>query len=331
MSDVEYVGDDISSRLSSALTGRKPAADKVRPDDDIVREPLFSNADAVNGLFIKQELLYDCKFLATLASYARTNEHCDRVRKMFKENSDGGYTVTFSGAEAPVTVSPLTGKERRIYSRAIDFQGNDTGLWLPVLEKAYGTYRMKHQDLREQIQRIVKHGLVDGRWTMEPALPGYACTYSCRDDLPAKLLTGSSGFNSFETFSMQVGPFGIGKSYVTMRQIRSWFGRDSVFNEFVEEDHEILVEAMKRNAIVVASTEIQADGKVYGLRSSHAYAVVGYNPENRIVVLKDPYASGDFLNPADNTARDGKDEGIFPITLGELNLFFSQLRIESMD
>lgn len=329
--DVEYVGDDTYSRINAFTSGIQPEAAATRPGDtDIIKEPLFANVDSVSGYFIKQELLYDCKLLATLASFARTPEHCAAIRAMFKENSDGSYTVTFPGdSVSPVTVSPITGRERRIYSRAIDFAGKDAGLWLPVLEKAYGAYRMNHQDLREQIQRTIKHGLLDGRWSAAPELPGYACTFSCKDDLPSKLLTGHGQVEMLETFSMQVGPFGIGKSYVSWRQVRSWWGRGAVFNEFIEEDHKYLVEAMKRNAIVVASTEIQADGREYGLRSSHAYAVMGYNPEKRILVVKDPYANGDFLDLATRRARDGRNDGVFPITLGEFNLFFSHLRIES--
>lgn len=329
--DVEYVGDDVFSRVSALTSRRNSEGARLKNDDDVVAEgPLFADENSVNGLFLKQELLYDCKLLASLASFARTPEHCEIVRRMFKGNVDGTYTVTFPGdVNSPVTVSPITRKERRIYSRAIDFQGKDTGLWLPVLEKAYGTYRMNRQDPREQIQRSIKHGLFDGRWSAQPELPGYACTFSCKDDLPSKLLSGHGQVDMYETFSMQIGPFGIGKSNVSWRQVRSWFGREAIFNEFVDEDDRLLQEAMKRNAIVVASTEVQADGKEYGLRSSHAYAVMGYNPKTKVMVVKDPYHSGDFIDLATGRARDGVNDGVFPITLGEFNLFFSHLRIEA--
>jgi hypothetical protein len=72
----------------------------------------------------------DCYFIAAVVSKAASDPQA--IKNMIKDNNDGTYTVTFPG-QKPVKVTAPTDAEIANYSGA----GAD-GIWLSVLEKAYG-------------------------------------------------------------------------------------------------------------------------------------------------------------------------------------------------
>jgi len=86
---------------------------------------------------LRQGGLGDCYFLSALGSVIARDPQA--VVRMIREVKQGakvtGYTVTFPG-RGSVTVAPPTDAEVARYSSS----GAD-GLWLPVLEKAYGQVR----------------------------------------------------------------------------------------------------------------------------------------------------------------------------------------------
>jgi hypothetical protein len=86
---------------------------------------------------LRQGSLGDCYFLAALGSVIARDPMA--VVRMITENKQGkrvtGYTVAFPG-RGTVTIAPPTDAEVARYSSS----GRD-GLWLPVLEKAYGQVR----------------------------------------------------------------------------------------------------------------------------------------------------------------------------------------------
>jgi hypothetical protein len=101
---------------------------------------------------LRQGGLGDCYFLAALGSVIARDPMA--VVRMIRENRKGkqvvGYTVDFPG-RGTVTIAPPTDAEVARYSSS----GGD-GLWLPVLEKAYG--QVKGKSARTDRQAEVGEG-----------------------------------------------------------------------------------------------------------------------------------------------------------------------------
>lgn len=326
--DADYTGHDIiisGIRIFTWLPLLQGEKVKFHTRQTATEQLFPQGIDSILSSSIKQRELYDCKFLAAVSSLARSERGRAQIFQMFKQNADGSTIVTFPGAkQEPVTVSALTEAEKFYYSTT----GNETkhGLWLPALEKAYGSYRADHQDLYKTMLRFGKYSLFDLRFTKRPALLGFGASYGAGDEIGAQLLDG--GYTKcIETSAFELGSFGLGKGYVTFRQLQSWFDRASAEKAIQDEEHRALIKAMHDGSIVVASTEISGDAEYYHLFSGHAYAVLDYDAESRTLLLKDPLCA-DLWNPSTQSARDGVEDGLFRISLAEFNLLFSRLRVQ---
>ncbi|MFX8660774.1 hypothetical protein ABTM16_18905, partial [Acinetobacter baumannii] len=75
-----------------------------------------------------------------------------------------------------------------------------SGIWLPVLEKAYGQYRNAHQDVVSEFKRFCKHSIFELRPTCISELPSFGAAFGATDDEAAKLLTGKV-MKEYPTFS----------------------------------------------------------------------------------------------------------------------------------
>jgi hypothetical protein len=328
--DAEYIGQNFNLRgfgvfrwIQYILPGHAPLTDHAEP----VQSAFPEGADSVHHLAIRQGGVYDCKFLASLISFVRTPSGKNAVLSMVKIGKDGTHTVTFPGT-GEATVGPLTTRESIIYAKALDAKGQSHGSWVPVIEKAYGAYRNEHQSWWHKSLRTIKHGVLDGRWTYESELAGFGAAYGAADEEAIRVLTGKET-TVMQTATMEIGEFGLGKSYVTLRQLRSWFDRDAVLREFYHEQHMQLIDVMAKNKVAIATTELCGIDKVYGLSSGHAYAVIGYDSVNRLVLIQDPQGpGGDVIDRWSGEARDGVNDGVFEVTLPEFNRFFSHLRVE---
>lgn len=82
---------------------------------------------------VTQGSIGDCYFLAAVVGQAYRDPRA--VRRMITDNGDATYTVTFPGRSA-VTVPAPTDAELARYSSS-----GANGLWLSILEKAYGQVR----------------------------------------------------------------------------------------------------------------------------------------------------------------------------------------------
>lgn len=100
---------------------------------DIVKGPRESVMDSKNIFEVNQGDVGDCVFLSCVMSLVQN--HPEQIQKMIKDNLDGTYTVTFPGADKPVTIKRPTDAEVLVYSNSYGH-----GLWLSILEKAYVYY-----------------------------------------------------------------------------------------------------------------------------------------------------------------------------------------------
>jgi hypothetical protein len=126
--------------MAESIRRRTRAAAHV--EDHLFRHeqnPLLSiKPDAV-----RQGLVGDCYFLASLASVAASNP--ETIRRIIKENDDRTFTVTFPGdRENPVTVDAPTLVEKALYAQASGY-----GIWPCVLEKAYGEFLARNSRHRK--------------------------------------------------------------------------------------------------------------------------------------------------------------------------------------
>lgn len=332
--EVDYEDHDITARGIRIFTwlpkvlGRKPRTFSTPAGEN---DELFPQGiKSVDPLCVKQRRLEDCKFLAAVSSLIRTESGKQTVFSMITKNDDGSFTVTFPGLYAePITVAPLTAEEKHYYSKTDGIEGQFKGQWLPVLEKAYGAYRIEHQDWWKSNIRYLQHALLDFRFTSTPRLQGFGASFGAADEVGAQVLGGGKTKN-IETSSYELGSFGLGKGHVTWRQLRSWVNKPAAVREIENEQNAALVAAMKHSSIVVASTEINGDAMAYHLFPGHAYAVLNYNARTRMLTLKDPLCS-DMWDPSTQESKDGKEDGLFEISLNDFNQLFSRLRVQVND
>lgn len=121
------------------------------------QSPILFRYDYPHITSIRQGHNSDCYFLSSVASLAeqRPQEFMD----MFKENSNGTYTVCFKHP-GPITVQAPTPAEYATYPDAAE-----DGAWLTVIEKAYGESLLRSENcsLVEPFDPLVLHGGFAGR------------------------------------------------------------------------------------------------------------------------------------------------------------------------
>ena len=330
--DVEYTGQDVSVRGFRIFTWLKLIVPKSLYAHQNTNLPKLDNVLFVRGLeslrpeYIEQGSVYDCRFLATVASLCARESGRRDLYSHIKTCSDGSYSVYFPGVNQTVVVSKLTPYELLLYAKTKDQDCRSAGIWLAVLEKAYGQHRNLHQNLFDQARRFCKHAILEGRFTASSELPGFAAAYGATDDQAAVLL-GARPLTEYKTFSFECGEFGFGKGYVTLRQLSSWFNRDQVSRDFASEQDAALRQGADKSLLGIATTELNGNCQAYGLMPGHAYGVLSYNPEKHALKLKDPFGRGDLRRANTTKPLDGVDDGVFEIGLSDFNLLFSHLRL----
>lgn len=104
---------------------------------------------------IRQDETGDCYFLAGVGSLVQS--HPKSLVNMIQPNQDGSFTVRFPG-KPRLRVQAPTDAEIGAYSDA----GSD-GIWLNVLEKAYGIYKSGHLEAVEPMDEVALGGGSAGR------------------------------------------------------------------------------------------------------------------------------------------------------------------------
>ncbi len=152
---------DADSRPDTAQEGTEPAPPRAPNWQGAFRQSLSRIEHSSRQLFDSDSLpsidhahqgpLGDCSFVATVG--AAVNRDPRAVASMITPRPDdegGGYTVRFGTGRA-VVVAPLSDSEIAISSTTSDRSGDD-GLWLAVLEKAFGM--MRREDRPEKYDTV---------------------------------------------------------------------------------------------------------------------------------------------------------------------------------
>jgi YD repeat-containing protein len=238
-------------------------------------EPL----DSIHPEAIDQESLGDCYFVAPVAGMANTPEGKQQIKDMIEDNGDGTYRVTFPGdPDHPVTVDEPTQAELARGSKP----GKD-GIWVAVLEKAYGKYQSKHSE--EEHEYSIDH-----------------------------ISNGGSNKTSLQL--------------LTGKEVDQDFLSDTT----KETTHEKLTAAIHEKRPVTAGTREEwgqergwsdgySDGA--GVPMHHAYTVTDYNPETRMVTLRNPWKEGDPKFRA--RKLDDPDDGTFQMSLDDFHKEFQHV------
>ncbi len=238
------------------------------------------NIDPIDSICpesVEQNYIGDCYFLAPVAAMANTPDGKKDIKNMIEDNGDGTYTVTFPGdPKHPITVDEPTQAE---LGRGAT-PGQD-GIWVAVLEKAYGKYKDKHSD-------------ADYEYSTDSIEGG-----SCKDTL--ELLTGKD------------------------------VDRDYLSDTSASTTHEKLTAAVRDKRPVVARPGKEfgqefglADGLTdgAGVPMKHVYTVTAYDPETRMVTLRNPWGQGE----PEFRARKLNDpnDGTFTMSLEEFHKEFER-------
>jgi hypothetical protein len=94
----------------------------------------------------RQGRIGDCFFVSMVGAMVERDPQS--VKRMISQGPDKDYTVVF-GNKQSVTISPLTDVEYALVSTT-----GDEGLWLPVLEKAFGSLRMETRPEDQRAQSV---------------------------------------------------------------------------------------------------------------------------------------------------------------------------------
>lgn len=326
LSDIEYLDQ---FNISTGTFGSLP-----HTYDSTIGELFQSGKAGVNPESIIQGQICDCKFLSAVAALVASDTGRRKVMEMIRDNHNGTYTVSFVGVPEPITVTAPTRQELFYSARTSNENGYyrfGNGIWLPVLEKAYGTYRNSHQTPDRALVRTIKHGLLEGRLSPESQIPSFGAAYGAFDEEACRVLTGHQ-MMILPTVSWELGEFGLGHSHASNRQLRSWAGRGSVVKEMQAEQHQLLSIAAAQGRMIIATTEGGTNIQETGIRSHHAYAVLAYDPIRQVLTLRDPLGSSAEIEyksgPGPTDRLDGIPDGQFQILLSEFNKTFSRLAVE---
>jgi Calpain family cysteine protease len=94
--------------------------------------------------------------------------------------------------------------------------------------------------------------------------------------------------------------------------------------------HEKLSKAMREGRVVTASIRhnmpLTSDDR-NGLPMGHAYTVVAYDPSSRTVTVRNPWGHNELANE-NSQPRDGKNDGVFTLSLSEFDDNFTQVAYE---
>jgi hypothetical protein len=227
----------------------------------------------------------NCYFLSTLASLASAKPNL--LREMIAENAGSGtYTVCFPGAkDKKVTVEAPTERELERYAKSTEW-----GVWPAVLEKALGKFL---KDNKDECLKLLGHELaIKNTSDLAQYTDGGG-----KAAMMLQLLTGQPA------------------SGIEIHRRRD-----------PEPSHDLLKLAFHSGGplqpVVATISESNAQAVKSGLTPRHAYSVLAYDPESKIITLRDPYGKA-MQNSAGLAIETNK--GVFRMRLDDFVQLFDEL------
>jgi Calpain family cysteine protease len=255
---------------------------------------LFTSGEGPTLEGIKQGSLGDCFFMCVIG--ATVNRDPQTIRKMLHANPDGTTDVRFPGSKR-VHVPPLTDSEIALTSSAAD-----QGIWVNVLEKAFGTVK-------------------------------YAQPKSHKSDDDIDLDVISRGGKIQSTVQLMTGHKA---SVITIRNYKNKKyhlpTRDEMPRLLARLDS-TLSKTFAANRIVCADIAAGVKGKDIppGLSGRHAYAVLGYDQKSHTVTVWNPHGK-DYkpkASPPNPTNGYPVNKGVFEIPLKDFVRVFKAVTYET--
>lgn len=292
----------------------KPAFNFDRPYTRALRRISSPKRDLLNGEVptlesCHQGPLGDCYFVAVVG--AAVVRDADSVRRMINPCGEGSFSVVFGNGKE-VKVEPLTDAELALTSSA-----GAGGLWLSILEKAYGSIRtesLPEDKQSESATDAIAHG--GSSVSTIRLLTGHTTDrigFRPRTPRPTTGAPATKPGSAVPAAPVSLDPALIEKHLAeALPKVRTH-----------------LVESLGDRRLVAAGTP--KDGKMPpGVNGNHAYAVLGYDPDHDTV---------DLWNPHGNTFRPKGTPGLengyptaggrFTMPLEELGRVFNGIVFET--
>jgi len=237
--------------------------------------------------------LGDCYFVSVVGAMVKRDP--GSIRKMIHERSEsdgGGYSVTLGGGKE-IVLGPLTDAELAISSTTRDRAG-DEGVWLAVLEKAFGTYR---HETRPDVFKTAS--------ATDAIAKGGTTATSIR------VLTGHAPENIVLKHKVLVS--GLGQQDINGKQVgETRMAQAASTDELAAKVREKVAGALKAGKIAAAGT---ADEKQPpGINPKHAYAVLAYDEGKDTLTLWNPH--GNAFPPRRGEIKEPGLENGYPTKAG---------------
>ena len=217
---------------------------------EAINHSLFAPEDP-SLLTFHQGGIGDCYLLAVIGTFVY--QHPQTVRSMILPQADGTFQVQF-GSGKKMTVTPMTDAELIMGAS----EGRDHGVWLSVLEKAYGQI-----DLEAKERKTGKEIEADDAVTTD--FIGHGGYYS-----PViVLLTGHKAAGA---------------------ALGRWVKQDP--QSGLEKAHELLSKLSSEHKLMaVGSTGDKSHPLPKGIVHGHVYGVLGYDATSRRVIVFNPWGN----------------------------------------
>jgi hypothetical protein len=299
----------LSSKVESFYARKMPFSGFSNTEADAVKslhstllnsaETLIARTDklyvngpkSISSKQIEQGMIGNCYLHVALGLVADKDPKA--IEKMIQPLGNGSYLVTFPGApdKAQMVTAP-TDTELALYGNS-----GKSGLWAAVIQKAFGQY-LQHNS------RDPLHSFGD-----------YKNSYGASDNGGAtgeavQLLTGKAPQFFFINGHI---PGGISTSELEKQLLKS-----NSPNVYVAVGSVYPTEAIAKDS-----------KKMEGIVDNHAYQVLAYDSQTKMVKLRNPWGSGEWSPRPDRSPVDGKNDGVFQLPLAEFEKRFSDITVNS--
>ena len=255
---------------------------------------LFTDNDGPTLEGIRQGSLGDCFFMCVIG--ATVSRDPQTIRKMLRSNPDGTSDVRFPSIGV-VHVGRLTDGEIALTSDAAD-----QGIWINVLEKAFGEVKFVHPKTKHQ----------DGDIDLDSISRG------------GKILTTIQLMTGHKAFVIPIRHYKNKKLHKpTNEEIPRIMKRlDSAFSK-----------AFATNRLVCADIATGVTGKDIppGLVGRHAYAVLGYDQATHMVTVWNPHGKNytPKMSPPSRQHGYPVKKGVFQMSLADFVRVFKAVTYET--